>query len=176
MEHTLQLIIDHSLRAWKSSDEVQMILDHDAALRAQLTEAQNEVADMKHRTTIALDSSARTLAHEKIGELEQQLAQAQNELCTAKDQIPPDMDGDSLSVALIKLKDERIKLAQARQAVWKEVITELSTRRDNCLLVKNQDMLDSERIKWHQNIHLLLLRYLIEWMEKQAAKERQEGL
>jgi chromosome segregation ATPase len=36
VERTLNLIVDHSLRCWKSSDEVQMILDHDAALRAEV--------------------------------------------------------------------------------------------------------------------------------------------
>lgn len=40
LEHTLNLIVDHSLRAWKSCDEIQMILDHDALQRQQLAMAQ----------------------------------------------------------------------------------------------------------------------------------------
>jgi hypothetical protein len=43
VERTLNLIVDHSLRCWKSSDEVQMILDHDAALRAQLAQVTVEL-------------------------------------------------------------------------------------------------------------------------------------
>ena len=46
VEHTLQLIIDHSLRAWKSSDEVQMILDHDAALRTQHEADQARITEL----------------------------------------------------------------------------------------------------------------------------------
>jgi len=49
VERTLNLIVDHSLRCWKSSDEVQMILDHDAALRAQLAQVTQQLADVSNR-------------------------------------------------------------------------------------------------------------------------------
>ena len=44
--HTLALIVDHSLRAWASRDEVQMILDHDAALRARLAQVEQVLREL----------------------------------------------------------------------------------------------------------------------------------
>ena len=41
---TLDLIVDHSLRAWKSSDEVRMILDTDAAQRQQVADLTAQLA------------------------------------------------------------------------------------------------------------------------------------
>lgn len=70
VKHTLNLIVDHSLRAWKSHDEMQLILDHDAALRKQLVAKTQEVTDTKFQ---ALNEFQRLWTI--VNGLEQQLAE-----------------------------------------------------------------------------------------------------